>query len=149
MKPKVLIIDDEESIRSSLKMTLEYKDYECVLAANGEAGLKIAERENPDVVFLDIKMPQMDGMEVLKRLKAADPSPPGVLIPGHAGVGRAFEASKLGAFYFIEKPLESDRVLLVVRNAVEQGRLKKKVAGFKEGEGGRYRMVGVSGTLDQ
>ena len=93
MKPKVLIIDDEESIRSSLKMTLEYKDYECVLAANGEAGLKIAERENPDVVFLDIKMPQMDGMEVLKRLKAADPSPPVVMISGHADVATAFEAS--------------------------------------------------------
>jgi len=149
VKPKVLIIDDEESIRSSLKMTLEYKDYECVLAANGEAGLKIAERENPDVVFLDIKMPQMDGMEVLKRLKAADPSPPVVMISGHADVATAFEASKLGAFDFIEKPLESDRVLLVVRNAVEQGRLKRKVAGFKENEGGRYRMVGVSGTLDQ
>jgi len=149
MKPKVLIIDDEESIRSSLKMTLEYKDYECVLAANAEAGLKIAERENPDVVFLDIKMPQMDGMEVLKRLKAADPSPPVVMISGHADVATAFEASKLGAFDFIEKPLESDRVLLVVRNAVEQGRLKKKVAGFREGEVGRYRMVGVSGVLDQ
>jgi len=149
VKPKVLIIDDEESIRSSLKMTLEYKDYECVLAANGEAGLKIAERENPDVVFLDIKMPQMDGMEVLKRLKAADPSPPVVMISGHADVATAFEASKLGAFDFIEKPLESDRVLLVVRNAVEQGRLRKKVAGFKENEVGRYRMVGVSGVLDQ
>jgi two-component system nitrogen regulation response regulator NtrX len=149
MKPKVLIIDDEEAIRSSLKMTLEYKDYECVLAANGEAGLKIAERENPDVVFLDIKMPQMDGMEVLKRLKATDPSPPVVMISGHADVATAFEASKLGAFDFIEKPLESDRVLLVVRNAVEQGRLKKKVAGFKENEVGRYRMVGVSATLDQ
>ena len=149
MKPKVLIIDDEEAIRSSLKMTLEYKDYECVLAANGEAGLKIAERENPDVVFLDIKMPQMDGMEVLKRLKASDPSPAVVMISGHADVATAFEASKLGAFDFIEKPLESERVLLVVRNAVEQGRLRKKVAGFRENEVGRYRMVGVSSVLDQ
>ena len=149
MKPKVLIIDDEEAIRSSLKMTLEYKDYECLLAANGEAGLKIAERESPDVVFLDIKMPQIDGMEVLKRLKAADSSPAVVMISGHADVATAFEASKLGAFDFIEKPLESERVLLVVRNAVEQGRLRKKVAGFRENEVGRYRMVGVSGVLDQ
>jgi two-component system nitrogen regulation response regulator NtrX len=149
MKPKVLIIDDEEAIRSSLKMTLEYKDYECLLAANGEAGLKIAERESPDVVFLDIKMPQIDGMEVLKRLKAADASPAVVMISGHADVATAFEASKLGAFDFIEKPLESERVLLVVRNAVEQGRLRKKVAGFRENEVGRYRMVGVSGVLDQ
>ena len=149
MKPKVLIIDDEEAIRSSLKMTLEYKDYEVLLAANGDAGLKIAERESPDVVFLDIKMPQMDGMEVLKRLKAADASPAVVMISGHADVATAFEASKLGAFDFIEKPLESDRVLLVARNAVEQGRLRKKVAGFKENEVGRYRMVGVSSALDQ
>ena len=91
----------------------------------------------------------MDGREVLRRLKGADSSPAVVMISGHADVATAFEASKLGAFDFIEKPLESDRVLLVARNAVEQGRLRKKVAGFKENDAGRYRMVGVSGALDQ
>ena len=72
MRPKVLIVDDEEAIRSSMKMMFEYEGYDCVLAAGGEAGLKIAERERPDLIFLDVKMPQMDGLEVLKELKAGD-----------------------------------------------------------------------------
>src|SRR6058998_643601 len=90
MKAKVLIIDDEEAIRSSLKM------------------------------------PQVDGMEVLKRLKAADGAPPVVMISGHADVATAFEASKLGAFDFLEKPLESERVLVVTRNALSQKTLEKE-----------------------
>jgi len=149
MKPKVLIIDDEEAIRASLKMIFEYEGYECVLAANADAGLKIAARESPDLIFLDIKMPQMDGMEVLKRLKAEGEEAPVVILSGHGNVKTAVEATKLGAFDFIEKPPESERLVLVARNALEQGRLRKKVAGFKENEVGRYRMVGVSGALDQ
>jgi two-component system, NtrC family, nitrogen regulation response regulator NtrX len=149
MKPRVLIIDDEEDIRSSLKMTFEYLNYECVLAANGEAGLKIAARESPDLILLDIKMPQMDGMEVLKRLKAEGEEAPVVILSGHGNIQTAVEATKLGAFDFIEKPPETERLKLVARNALEQGRLQKKVAGFREGEVGRYRMVGVSPVLDQ
>ncbi len=149
MKPKVLIIDDEEDIRSSLKMTFEYLNYDCVLAANGEAGLKIAARESPDLILLDIKMPQMDGMEVLKRLKAEGEDAPVVILSGHGNLQTAVEATKLGAFDFIEKPPESERLKLVARNALEQGRLQKKVAGFRDGEVGRYRMVGVSPVLDQ
>ena len=149
MKAKVLIIDDEEAIRSSLKMILEYEGYECVLAANGEAGLKIAERESPDLVFLDIKMPQMDGMEVLKRLKAADGSPPVVMISGHADVATAFEASKLAAFDFIEKPLESERVLVAARNALREKTLEKENRRLKLLFDDKYRMVGRSASLDK
>jgi two-component system, NtrC family, nitrogen regulation response regulator NtrX len=149
MKAKVLIIDDEEAIRSSLKMILEYEGYECVLAANGEAGLKIAERENPDLVFLDIKMPQVDGMEVLKRLKAAEAAPPVVMISGHADVATAFEASKLGAFDFLEKPLESERVLVVTRNALSHKTLEKENRRLKLAFEDKYRMVGKSGALDK
>jgi two-component system nitrogen regulation response regulator NtrX len=148
-KAKVLIIDDEEAIRSSLKMILEYEGYECVLAANGEAGLKIAERESPDLVFLDIKMPQMDGMEVLKRLKAADGSPPVVMISGHADIATAFEASKLGAFDFLEKPLESERVLVVTRNALGQKTLERENRRLKLAFEDKYRMVGKSGALEK
>src|SRR6185295_20398030 len=107
MRARVLIIDDEEGIRSSLKMILEYEGYDCLLAANGEAGLKIVERESPDAVFLDIKMPNMDGMEVLRQIKAQDATLPVVMISGHGDVRTAFEASKLGAFDFLEKPPES------------------------------------------
>jgi len=149
MKSKVLIIDDEEAIRSSLKMILEYEGYECVLAANGEAGLKIAERESPDLVFLDIKMPQMDGMEVLKRLKAGDGSAPVVMISGHADVATAFEASKLGAFDFIEKPLESERVLVVTRNALREKSLERENRRLKLAFEDKYRMVGRSAALEK
>jgi two-component system nitrogen regulation response regulator NtrX len=148
-KAKVLIIDDEEAIRSSLKMILEYEGYECVLAANGEAGLKIAERESPDLVFLDIKMPQMDGMEVLKRLKVGEGSPPVVMISGHADIATAFEASKLGAFDFLEKPLESERVLVVTRNALGQKTLERENRRLKLAFEDKYRMVGKSGALEK
>src|SRR5947207_3275257 len=122
-RPKVLIIDDEEGIRSSLRMIFEYEGFEVLLAANGPAGLKMAERETPDLVFLDIKMPQMDGLEVLKQIKAAEGSPPVVILSGHGNVKTAVEATKLGAFDFIEKPPEADRILLVARNALSQKKL--------------------------
>ena len=118
MKPRVLIVDDEEAVRSSLRMIFDYEGYEVFLAANGPAGLKMAEHEAPDLVILDIKMPQMDGLEVLKRLKANEPSPPVVILSGHGTVKTAVEAVKLGAFDFIEKPPESDRILIVARNAL-------------------------------
>src|SRR5262247_771721 len=149
MKAKVLIIDDEEAIRSSLKMIFEYEGYDCLLAANGAAGLKMAEKEAPDLVFLDIKMPQMDGMEVLKRLKTGDVGPPVVILSGHGTVKTAVEATKLGAFDFIEKPPETERILLVARNALAQRRLERKVSGFRESQDARYRMVGVSPALEK
>ena len=118
-RPKVLIIDDEEAIRSSLKMIFEYEGYEVVLAANGEAGLKIAERETPDLIFLDIKMAGMDGMEVLKRLKEADDPVPVIMISGHGDVATAFSASKLGAFGFVEKPFTVEQLMRRVREILD------------------------------
>jgi two-component system nitrogen regulation response regulator NtrX len=149
LKAKVLIVDDEEAIRSTLKMILEYEGYDCVLAAGGAAALKIAEREQPDLVFLDVKMPQMDGMEVLKRLKAEDGSPPVVILSGHGTVQTAVEATKLGAFDFIEKPPERERILLVVRNALNEKHLTRKLQGFRESLDRRHRMVGGSAALDK
>ena len=149
MKDRVLIIDDEEGVRSSLKMILEYEGYDCLLAASGDAGLKIAEREAPDVVFLDIKMPHMDGMEVLRQLKAQDASLPVIMISGHGDVPTAFEASRAGAFDFIEKPPETERLLLVARNAVAQRQLERKVSRFRESQDVRYRLVGTSSGLEK
>ena len=148
-RPKVLVIDDEESIRSSLKMIFEYEGYDVVLAANGEAGLKIAERESPDLIFLDIKMPQMDGMEVLKRLKEADDSVPVIMISGHGDVSTAFSASKLGAYSFIEKPPETERILLEARNALSQRALATENRRLKLTFDERYRMVGNSPALQK
>src|ERR671923_2865249 len=123
-KSRILVIDDEAAIRDSLRMTLEYEGYEFIGAATGQEGLSLAEREAPDLVLLDVKMPGMDGLEVLDRLRAMNESLPVVVISGHGTIGTAVEATKKGAFDFIEKPFASDRVLLTVRNALDQQRLK-------------------------
>jgi two-component system, NtrC family, nitrogen regulation response regulator NtrX len=149
VKSRVLIVDDEEAIRSSLKMIFEYEGYEVLLAANGQAALKIAEKDAPDLIFLDIKMPQMDGLEVLKRLRAEESAPPVVILSGHGNVKTAVEATKLGAFDFIEKPPESERILLVARNALEQKRLVSENRRFKLTFDERYRMVGQSASLEK
>jgi two-component system nitrogen regulation response regulator NtrX len=148
-KPKVLIVDDEEAIRSSLRMIFEYEGYECLLAANGQAAIKMAERESPDLVFLDIKMPQVDGMEVLKALKSEDGSPPVVILSGHGTVATAVEATKLGAYDFIEKPPDRERLLLVARNALSQRKLTEENRRLKLSFDERYRMEGESGALQR
>src|SRR2546421_12884463 len=110
-KSRILVIDDEAPIRDSLKMTLEYEGYEFIAAATGQEGLALAEREAPDLVVLDIKMPGMDGIEVLDRLRAINETLPVIVISGHGTVPTAVEATKKGAFDFIEKPFASERVL--------------------------------------
>ncbi len=149
MKARVLIIDDEDAIRSSLGMIFEYEGYDCILAANGPAGLKMAERDAPDLIFLDVKMPQMDGLEVLKALRQSAPSVPVVILSGHGTVKTAVEATKLGAFDFIEKPPESERILLVARNALQQKRLSDENRRLKLSFDDRYRLVGKSAALDE
>src|SRR5437867_12076704 len=106
MKAKVLIIDDEEAIRSSLKMILEYEGYECVLAANGEAGLKIARRERPELAFLEIKTPQRRGIGVPDPPEAADQPPPGEINPRHAHLAPAQEASKTAPLHSLQTAVE-------------------------------------------
>src|SRR5687768_9559969 len=130
-------------------MIFEYEGYEVVLAANGEAGLKIAERESPDLIFLDIKMANMDGMEVLKRLKETDDALPVIMISGHGDVATAFTASKLGAYSFIEKPPETERILLEARNALSQRQLATENRRLKLTFDERYRMVGNSPSLQK
>ena len=123
-KSRILVIDDEAAIRDSLKMTLEYEGYEFVGAATGQEGLSLAERETPDLVLLDVKMPGMDGLEVLDRLRAMNDALPVVVISGHGTISTAVEATKKGAFDFVEKPFASERVLVILRNALDQGRLR-------------------------
>ena len=147
MKPRILVIDDEEGIRNSLKMTLEYDGYDVMLAATGEEGVKLVEREAPDLVFLDIKMPGMDGLEVLQKLRHMVETVPIVVISGHADINTAVEATKLGAFDFIEKPLASERVLITVRNAVDTRRLKTENRTHKKDAEKKYQIVGDSPAL--
>jgi two-component system nitrogen regulation response regulator NtrX len=147
MKPRILVIDDESAIRDSLRMILEYEGYECMLAASGPDGIALIEKDPPDLVFLDIKMPHMDGLEVLDRIKAANDAVPVVMISGHATVSTAVDATKKGAFDFIEKPLASDRVLLTVRNAIDQHRLQDENVTLKRAAEARHEMVGDSPAL--
>src|SRR5215210_375157 len=149
MKSRILVIDDEAAIRDSLRMILEYEGYEFLGAASGQDGLAMVERENPDLVFLDIKMPGMDGLEVLQRIKAADETVPVVMISGHATVTTAVEATKLGAFDFIEKPLASERVLVTIRNAIDTRQLRDENRTLKKREEVRHELVGSSPGVRQ
>jgi two-component system, NtrC family, nitrogen regulation response regulator NtrX len=147
MKPRILVIDDEEAIRNSMRMILEYEGYECVLAPSGQDALTLLDREVPDLVFLDIKMPGMDGLEVLGRVKAAHETLPVVIVSGHGTVGTAVEATRLGAFDFIEKPLARERVLVTIRNALDQRRLKDENRALRRAAEVRHQMVGESAAL--
>ena len=149
-KPRILVIDDESAIRDSLKMTLEYNDYEFIGAATGQEGLALVDRDAPDLVLLDIKMPGMDGMDVLARLHAQNESLPVVMISGHGTTATAVEAIKRGAVDFLDKPFEStDRLLVTIGNALEHGRLRDENRSLKKAVEIRHQMIGESAGLKQ
>jgi two-component system nitrogen regulation response regulator NtrX len=146
---RVLVVDDEADIRASLKMILEYEGLEMIEAASGPEALAKIGSEAPDAVLLDIKMPRVDGLEVLAEIAKTRPDLPVVMISGHGTVATAVEATKLGAFDFMEKPLERDRVLLVLRNALEKKQLQETVREYRLSFEERYRLVGASKSLGQ
>jgi len=143
------VVDDEESIRKTMRMTLEYEGFEVLEAASGVEGIQAVETEEPDLVFLDIKMPGMDGLEVLDELMKGSASTHVVIISGHGNVQTAVQATKLGAFDFIEKPLETERVLLAVRNALERKELEEEVGRLRLRFERNYQMVGKSAAMDK
>jgi two-component system nitrogen regulation response regulator NtrX len=149
MKPRILVVDDEAEIRRSVRMILEYEGYDVIDASTGPEGLSLVERETPDLVFLDIKMQGMDGLEALQRIRQVNEGLPVVIISGHATVSTAVEATKLGAFDFIEKPLASERVLVTIRNALDQTRLQSENRTLKRAAEARHQMVGESPALRQ
>jgi two-component system nitrogen regulation response regulator NtrX len=149
MKSRILVIDDEAEIRRSVRMILEYEGYEVLEASSGPEGVILAERESPDLVFLDIKMPGMDGLDALQRIKAFSETVPVVIISGHGTVSTAVEATKAGAFDFIEKPLASERVLVTIRNALDQTRLRDENKSLKRAAEVRHQMLGESPALRQ
>ena len=147
MKSRVLVIDDEAAIRDSLRMILEYEDYQFVGAASGQEALEIVKRERPDIVLLDIKMPGMDGMEVLRKLRALDEGLPVVMISGHGNTATAVEAIRLGAIDFLDKPLSSERVIVTLRNVLRQSELSTENRDLKVAMESRYELVGQSPAL--
>jgi two-component system, NtrC family, nitrogen regulation response regulator NtrX len=148
-KTRILVIDDEAAIRDSLRMTLEYEGYEFVGAATGQEGLALAERDAPDLVLLDVKMPGMDGIEVLERLRNMNDQLPIVVISGHGTISTAVEATKKGAFDFIEKPFASERVLVSLRNALDQRQLRDENRSLRKAVEVRHQMIGESPALKQ
>ena len=124
MKLCILVIDDETVVCDSLKMLVECEGYDCVLARSGQDGIALIQADCPDLVFLDAKMSEMDGLDTLRQIHALDKLLPVVMISGQDTLGAAVEATRLGAFDFLEKPLSSDRVKVVVRNALNQRKLK-------------------------
>jgi two-component system nitrogen regulation response regulator NtrX len=146
-KPRILLADDEADIRASVRMILEYEGMETIEAASGPEALKKIDEEQPDAVLLDIKMPRMDGLEVLAEIRKTRSDLPVVVISGHGTIATAIEATRLGAFDFMEKPLERDRVLLVLRNALERRRLEATVREYELTFEEQYTMVGGSDAL--
>ncbi|PYT37036.1 MAG: Fis family transcriptional regulator [Acidobacteria bacterium] len=144
MKHKVLVIDDEEAIRKSLRMVLEYEGYECLEAATGPDGIEATRREMPDAVLLDIKMPGMDGLEALEAIRAKDAHTPVLMISGHGDIPTAVEAIHKGAYDLLEKPLESERVLTALRNAIERKSLREENVRLRHQVEASLRLVGES-----
>src|SRR5215213_10169330 len=144
MPYRVLVVDDETGIREAIKMTLEYEGYKVDEARSGNEGLEKAGRTPYDVILLDIKMPVLDGIEVLENLKDQKITSPVVMVSGHGDVHTAVECTKRGAFDFLEKPLNRDKLLLTVRNAVRQRSLEEENTEFKQKAEKEYQLVGKS-----
>ena len=149
MKARILVVDDEPAIRDAMRMILEYDGHEVLLAGSGQEALTLAEREAPDLVFLDIKMPGLDGLETLSRLKAQNDALPVVMISAHGTTTTALEAGRLGALRFIEKPLSKDYVVDAVREGIELASLRRENRVLKGALETRHQLVGESATLRQ
>lgn len=144
---RILIIDDERAIRSSLKEILEYEKHEVELAEDGPSGIEIFEKNNFDVVLCDIKMPQMDGIEVLDKLQEMSSETPVIMISGHGNIDTAVEAIKKGAYDFIEKPLDLNRILITIRNATDKTTLIKETKILKKKVSKTFDIVGESSAI--
>ena len=149
-REKILVVDDEENIRRSLKMILEYEGYTFLEAPDGEEALDVIEETiGLDLIFLDIKLPGMDGLKVLAEIKKKPYSPEVIMISGHGTVQTAVEATKLGAYDFIEKPLHRERVLLSIRNALSQNKLIRECQDLRRKAEKRQEFIGDHDLVKQ
>ncbi|MCZ2357078.1 MAG: sigma-54 dependent transcriptional regulator [Bacteroidia bacterium] len=142
--PSVLIIDDERSIRNTIKDILEYENYEVDTAADGEEGLQKILAKQYDAVLCDVKMPKLDGLEVLSRAREAQPDVQFIMISGHANIETAVEATKKGAFDFIEKPPDLNRLLVALRNAQDKSHLVTETRVLKKKISKSHEIIGQS-----
>jgi len=144
---KILIIDDDPSICESIKMILEYENYIVDSASNAMEGIEKIKSNDYKAVLLDIKMPEMDGLEAITKIKEINDSVSVVMISAHATLGNAVEATKKGAYDFIEKPIDRDKLLITIRNAVNQTNLVLKNKQLKEKVESKYEIIGQSQAI--
>jgi len=144
--PRILVIDDEQSIRSTLHEILEYEKFRVDVAGDGAEGLKLAREHHYDAVLCDIKMPKMDGIEVLNQMQSFSETPV-IMISGHGTIETAVEAIRKGAYDYISKPLDLNRLLVTLRNAMDKGRLVDETKQLRKKVGMNYEMVGESEAL--
>ena len=146
---KILVIDDERSIRNTLKEILEFEKHQVTLAENGKQGLEVAQNGVFDLIFSDIKMPEMDGIELLGNLTEQNIEAPIVMISGHGNIETAVECIKKGAFDFIVKPIDLNRLLITVRNALERNTLVAETKTLKKKVAKRHQMIGASAAIEK
>ncbi len=144
---KILIIDDEKSIRNTLREILEYENFEVEEAKDGPDGLEMLAKGKYDVVLCDVKMPKMDGLEVLEKAKDISPDSEFLMISAHGNIETAVEATKKGAFDFIEKPPDLNRLLLAIRNALDKSTLVTETKVLKKKISKTFDIVGESGSI--
>jgi two-component system, NtrC family, nitrogen regulation response regulator NtrX len=144
---KILVIDDERSIRNTLKDILEYEKYEVDLAEDGKKGLEMVRQTEYDIILCDIKMPGMDGIETLEHLNTMAPDSPVVMISGHGNIDTAVESIKKGAYDFIEKPLDLNRLLITIRNAMDKLTLVNETKILKKKVSKKFEIIGESPAI--
>jgi len=149
MPGTILIIDDEESILQTLGGVFNDEGYEVKTATSGEEGLAVFEQAPVDLVFLDIWLPGIDGLETLDRIRSAFPLTSVVMISGHGTIETAVEAAKKGAYYFIEKPIDLDKILLITKRALEQKSLEKENFELRQRIEQKFEMIGKSDTIGE
>jgi len=142
-----MIVDDEKGIREALKQVLEYEEIEVQACASGHEAIRVYPDFKPHLVFLDVKMEGMDGLETLKRVRELDPEAQVVMISGHGTIQTAVEATQLGAYDFLEKPLDTDRILLTLRNALQHVVLVTENVRLKQEVRAQYEIVGSSKAI--
>ena len=146
---KILVIDDERAIRNTLKEVLEYEKHEVDLAEDGPSGLELFNANSYDIVLCDIKMAKMDGIEVLHKICETSSDIPVVMISGHGNIDTAVEAIKKGAFDFLEKPLDLNRLLITIRNATDKSTLITQTQVLKNKVSKMYEIVGESESIEK
>jgi len=144
---KILVIDDERSIRNTLKDILEFEKHQVSLAENGKQALDLVQNQVFDLIFSDIKMPEMDGIELLGHFMEREVEAPIVMISGHGNIETAVECIKKGAFDFITKPIDLNRLLITVRNALERNTLVTETKTLKKKIAKRHQMIGESAAI--